>query len=71
MIGSKLVAAALLAASAGASAATLTLQQGANGYNGCSDTYITRHYASTAQKFNAAATLTVATANYNWLGSGW
>ena len=53
------------------SAETITLQQGTNGYTGCSDSYITGHYATVAAKYNTAGTLQIANGNYQWLRSGW
>jgi len=50
---------------------TITLQQGVNSYTGCSDTYITRHYAKVASGYATAKTISTAYANYNWLGGGW
>jgi len=48
---------------------TITLQQGSGGYAGCSDSYISRHYANTAQSVTKA-TLELACDNYQW-NPGW
>ena len=65
------IAALIGAAAVSATADTLTLQQGAEGYSGCSDTYISRHYATMVTHADTATTLRLVNGNYQWLGSGW
>ena len=72
--GFKIAGAVFIAATALYSA-TITLQQGTNGFTGCSDTHIQSTWDSDFPgwkgDYSAATELGAAGSNYYWLGSSW